>query len=78
MPPTLEHDNPDRAARMRVALLRLVIGVAAVDALGFATFYFTAVARTPNGRMTIGLVWLLATLAVVLPGLRGVRAARRG
>ncbi|MEP6590244.1 MAG: hypothetical protein ABJC19_03585 [Gemmatimonadota bacterium] len=77
MPTATAHGNPDRAARMRAALLRLVIGVVVVDALGFATFYFTALSRTPNGRMSLGLVWLLATLAVVLPGLRGVRAARR-
>ncbi|MES2124473.1 MAG: hypothetical protein V4503_07260 [Gemmatimonadota bacterium] len=67
----------DRAARMRAALVRMVVGVLLVDALGLVVFLFTPLAHSSNGRYTVGVVWLLATLAVVLPGLQAIRVARR-
>lgn len=62
---------------MRAALVRMVVSVLLVDALGLVVLFFTSLARTSNGRYTLGVVWLLATLAVVLPGLQAIRAARR-
>lgn len=67
----------DKLARMRAAAFRMVLGVFVVDAIGIAVYYLTPWARTSNGRMTLGLFWVLATLAVLVPGMRAVRAARR-
>jgi hypothetical protein len=67
----------DRLARMRAAAFKMVLGVLAVDAVGIAIYFLTPVARSSNGRMSLGLLWVLATLAVLVPGMRAVRAARR-
>ena len=67
----------DRLARMRAAAFKMVLGVLAVDAVGIAVYFLTPLTRSNNGRMTLGLLWVLATLAVLVPGMRAVRAARR-
>ncbi len=69
--------NDDRVARMRAAMWRMLIGVVVVDAMGLAVFLLTPLTRTPNGRTAAGLFWIVATLAVILPGLRDIRTARR-
>lgn len=66
-----------RLARMRAAGIQMVAGVVVVDLVGLAVASFTHWTRTVNGRTTVGLIWLLATLAVLVPGLRAIRAARR-
>lgn len=69
--------SSERLPRMRAAALRMVIGVAVVDAVGIALYLFTPLAARSNGRIMLALFWILATLAVLLPGLRAIRTARR-
>jgi hypothetical protein len=72
-PPT-----PDLAAARR-ALLRMVILVAALDAVAIGGYYAAHIARAPM-KMQQGftIVWVLAVLAIVAPNLRAIRVARRG
>lgn len=66
----------DRFARMRAATLRLVIGLVAVNVVALALVSMTPIEE--HGRRTaVGVVWLAASLAVIVPGLKAVRAARR-
>lgn len=66
----------DRFARMRAATLRLVAWLIAVDLAVLALVMLTDIEE--GGRRTVvGVAWLAATLAVVVPGLKAVRAARR-
>ena len=68
----------DRVAQIRAAVLRMVIGVIAVDAVALIVLFVGRIDQRPSWRWPMLGVWLLATLAVVLPGLRAVRIARRG
>lgn len=67
----------DRVAQIRAAVLRMVIGVVVVDALALVVLFVGKIDQRPGWRWPMLGVWLLATLAVVLPGLRAVRLARR-
>ncbi len=68
----------DRVDRMRAAVLRMVFGVVAVDTVALTIWFMAGVGSRPEWRTPMVVVWLLATLAVVLPGLRAIRMARRG
>jgi|CXWL01.1.fsa_nt_gi hypothetical protein len=70
--------SEDRVALIRAAVLRMVIGVVAVDAVALIVLFVGKVDQRPTWRWPMLGLWLLATLAVVLPGLRAVRVARRG
>jgi hypothetical protein len=48
-----------------------------VDAVALTVLLFTDVEQSPTLRWPMLGGWMLATLAVVLPGLREVRLARR-
>jgi hypothetical protein len=66
----------DRFTRMRAATLRLVIMLMAVNGIALALVTWTGIEE--NGRRTtFGVAWLAASLAVIVPGLKAVRAARR-
>ncbi len=67
----------DRVAQIRAAVLRMVIGVVAVDAVALIVLFMGKIDQRPIWRWPMLGIWLLATLAVVLPGLRAVRIARR-
>ena len=54
-----------------------MIGVVAVDAVALVVLLVGKVDQRPTWRWPMLGLWLLATLAVVLPGLRAVRLARR-
>jgi hypothetical protein len=72
-PPT-----PDLTAARR-ALLRMVILVAALDAIAIGGYYAAHIARAPvKMQQTYMIVWILAVLAIVAPNLRAIRVARRG
>lgn len=65
--------NPE----LRRAVLRLVIGVVAVDAVFIACWTFLRIGGRPDRQqMVFVAVWTVATLAVVLPGLTAVRRVR--
>jgi hypothetical protein len=66
----------DRFTRMRAATLRLVAWLVAVD-LGMLALVMLTDIEEGGRRSVVGVVWLAATLAVVVPGLKAVRAARR-
>ncbi|MES2304932.1 MAG: hypothetical protein V4558_05470 [Gemmatimonadota bacterium] len=68
----------DRLSLMKAAMVRMVLGVLLVDAFGLAVYFLTPLAHTSNGRLTLGLFWVLATLAVLVPSMRALREARRG
>lgn len=55
----------------------MVFGVVVVDAVALSVWFLTDMGSNERGRAPMVVVWLLATLAVVLPGLRAVRLARR-
>ncbi|MHB1073828.1 MAG: hypothetical protein ACYC3Q_13610 [Gemmatimonadaceae bacterium] len=62
--------NPE----LKRAVLRLVVGVAAVDALFIAIWLLARIATRPEReQMMFVAVWTVATLAVVLPSLGAVR-----
>ncbi|MBK6496454.1 MAG: hypothetical protein IPG05_15360 [Gemmatimonadetes bacterium] len=67
----------DRVAQIRAAVLRMVIGVVAVDAVALIVFFVGHIDQRPTWRWPMLGIWLLATLAVILPGLRAVRLVRR-
>jgi uncharacterized protein (DUF983 family) len=69
--------SAERVARVRAALLRMVIGVVIIDAIAIAILLLTDVEHNPTMRWPMLGGWLLATLAVVLPALRDIRIARR-
>ncbi len=66
----------DRFARMRAATLRLVAWLVAVD-LGMLAVVLLTDIEEGGRRTVVGVAWLVATLAVVVPGIRAVRVARR-
>ena len=66
----------DRLTRIRAATLRLVLMVIAVDVLAVALVAFTNI-EEGNRRTIVGVAWLVATMAVLIPGLKAVRVARR-
>jgi hypothetical protein len=69
--------STERVARIRAALLRMVIGVVIIDAFAIGVLLLTDVEDNPALRWPMLGGWLLATLAVVLPALRDIRIARR-
>jgi hypothetical protein len=61
----------------RRELLRLVIAVFVIDLLAIGAYVFGGVgASSPRTRIVFAAVWTLATLVVVLIGLRRLREAR--
>lgn len=61
----------------RSELLRLVIGVLVVDILAIGTYAFGGFSSaSPRTRIAFAAVWTIATLLVVLIGLRRLREAR--
>lgn len=61
----------------RGELLRLVIGVAVIDLLAIGAYVFGGFgAASPRTRIAFAAVWTVATLVVVLIGLRRLREAR--
>jgi hypothetical protein len=73
-------DSPPRvtaAPELRRTLLLMVLGVLVVHALGIALYYALGVEQRPaTFRRVFGVVWVLATLPIVLVGLSRIRAAR--
>jgi len=64
---------------MRAATLQLLLSVVVLDA-AFIAVHFVAGMRTaaPSTRIMFTVVWMAATLIVVLVGLARVRRARGG
>jgi hypothetical protein len=61
----------------RTALLHLVIGVLVIDLLAIGAYVFGGVgAASARTRIVFAAIWTLATLVVVLSGLRRLREAR--
>ena len=64
---------------LKSAVLRLAIGVVVLDAVAIAIYYLADIPLRPASiRYPFFALWMLATLAIVLPGLQRVRAARGG
>jgi hypothetical protein len=64
---------------VRRELLRLLISVLVVDAVGSAVYRLTKLhAAGPDARLTYTVLWMLATLAVVVPSLVRMRRLREG
>ena len=62
---------------MRNELMRLVISVLAIDAVAIAVFFLAELRRASSSTLILfGFIWTIATVAVVLVGLRRVREAR--
>lgn len=62
---------------LRAAVLRLAIGVIVLDAIAIMIYYVADIAlRPPSIRYPFFGVWMILTLAVVLPGLHRIRIAR--
>lgn len=62
---------------VRKEVLRLLVLVLIVHSLALAVYYVADVSRmSQNVRTAFTVIWTLATLAVVLPGLRRIRLAR--
>ena len=58
-------------------MLRLVIAVFVIDLLAIGAYVFGGVgAASPRTRIVFAAIWTLATLVVVLVGLRRLREAR--
>ena len=67
------------AAEMRRVLLRMVVAVVLVHALGLAIFLLADVEHAGDRvRRWYVAGWALVTFAVVMPFLRRIRMARRG
>lgn len=65
------------SASMRNELLRLVASVLAIDAVAIAVFFAAKLSRSSSSTLILfGFIWTIATLVVVLVGLRRVREAR--
>ncbi len=80
MPPLLPPNAPGSsvAPQLRRHLLRLVLSVVVVDGLFIALQKRLGVDYWPETRRTLFLaVWMVLTLAVVLPTLAGIRATRQ-
>lgn len=61
----------------RSELLRLVIGVMVIDIVAIGAYTFGGIgAAAPRTRIAFAAVWTVATLVVVLIGLRRLREAR--
>lgn len=61
----------------RSELLRLVIGVFVIDLLAIGAYVLGGLGiASPRARIIFAAVWTLATLVVVLIGLRRLREAR--
>lgn len=61
----------------RSEMLRLVIGVFVIDLLAIGAYVFAGVgAASARTRIVFAAIWTLATLVVVLIGLRRLREAR--
>jgi drug/metabolite transporter (DMT)-like permease len=76
---TVPSADPRAAQRasLRRAVLHLVIGVVALDAIAMAIYYLAGIAHTPSRTQTIFVIaWSVATALVVAVLLRRVRAVR--
>jgi len=61
----------------RGELLRLVLGVLVIDVLAIGAYTFGGVGNaSPRTRIVFAAIWTVATLVVVLIGLRRLREAR--
>ncbi len=67
----------DRLARMRQALLRMVVGVVLIDLVVVGLLFLTDLRNDPVKSPILLGVWMIATLLVVLPPLRTIRRIRR-
>lgn len=68
-----------RVAVIRGLLLRMVLWVLGIDAVAIATYYAAHLDRAaPRTRAVFTMVWMVATIVVVLTALRRIRLARRG
>jgi hypothetical protein len=65
------------SAALRAAVLRLAVSIVVLDAVAIAVFYLADIAlRPPSVRYPFFAAWIVLTLAIVLPGLHRIRAAR--
>lgn len=63
---------------VRRELLRLVVGIALVDAIGIGVLRLAKLqAAGADARLAYTVIWMLATLAAVLPPLIRLRRLRR-
>ena len=67
-----------KRAAMRRAMLNLVLGVVAVDAVALGVYYLAIVHAEPRIRLFFTVVWTVATALVVAILLKRVRKARFG
>lgn len=62
---------------LRGETVRLIVSVLAVDAVALGAYLLADLAAaSPRTRLIFGFLWTIATLVVVLVGLRRVREAR--
>jgi hypothetical protein len=62
---------------LRSAVLRLAISVVVLHAIAITIYYVADIAlRPPSTRNAYLIVWMILTLAVVLPSLHRIRLAR--
>jgi drug/metabolite transporter (DMT)-like permease len=76
---TVPSADPRAAQRasLRRAVLHLVIGVVALDAIAMAIYYLAGIGHAASGTQTIFVItWSVATALVVAVLLRRVRAVR--
>lgn len=65
------------SSSMRSELLRLIISVVAIDVVAVAVIVFAHFERASSSTpILFGFIWTIATVTVVLVGLRRVREAR--
>jgi hypothetical protein len=65
------------ASPVRAAVVQLVIGVVALDAVFIGVHFLTGMRAAPQGtRLAFTAIWTALTLVVVLVGLARVRRAR--
>ena len=61
----------------RRAMLHMIALVVLLDVAAIALYHFTSLGHSRgNARIAFVVVWTLLTLAIVLTGLRRIRAAR--
>jgi hypothetical protein len=62
---------------LRAAVLRLAIAIILLDATAIAIYYLADIPLRPASiRYPFFIMWMLLTLAIVLPGLHAIRRAR--
>lgn len=69
---------PRELGAARRAMLQMIVLVVLLDVAAIAVYRFTSVGVSGrNMRIAFLVAWTLLTLAIVLPGLRRIRVARR-